>query len=666
MSHRDNPDKFATLRQLAEEHLTTTPQTLAGLSVDAYLGQLENMLASHPDISKLLHELRVHQIELEMQHNELQQAQHRLRQERARYAELYHNAPVGYLTTTPDGTIIEVNPTGARLLGSDVVALRGQSLTHWIVPDDKDIYYFHLRRLAEGSAPQRCELRIRQPRASPITTRLESTGITDAAGERHCRTVLLDVSERVRAEQALQQTNAELEQRVEARTAELQASVCEHERTTAALRDAYQELEHIALTDPLTGLANRRRLYEVGQMAMQDMPKRTILLYLDLDRFKAFNDSLGHDAGDELLLQVARRLQQSIGDEGLFARIGGDEFAVLLRDADIKHAVAQAQQLIDQLHQPFDLHGQRVHLGGSIGIAASDASVISFSMLLTRADIAMYQAKRSQTNIQVYHPSHDAVTPEHVQMEVDFRQALAAGTLTLHYQPICSSITSQQFAAEALVRWPHPTKGMLTPGAFLSLAEEIGLLHALDRWVLRAVCTQIACWQVAGVKQTVSVNLSAASLQQADLIDTIAALLHQTGIPADRLIIELTEHTALRDLSLSRQVLSDLQTLGIRIALDDFGTGYASLTYLRELPVNILKIDRSFVAGIGRNPKDEALLHAVLALGARMDILIIAEGVESESQRIWLREMGRCHLQGFLIGRPGAASTLMHPDNSCT
>jgi PAS domain S-box-containing protein len=242
MTQKDQSDKFARLRQLAEDELKSLPRKLAGLSPDEQIDTVEDILTQEPGVLKLVHELQVHQVELEMQHNELQEAQEKLRQERARYAELYHDAPVGYLTTTPDGAIIEVNDTGAWLLGGDAVALRGQSLTRWIVPDDQDTYYFHLQHLTEDAAPQTCELRLRQPNVPPITVRLESTGIRDADGAVQCRTVLLDVSERVRAEQALQRANAELEQRVEERTAELRESNealrVSEERFRLVLKDA--------------------------------------------------------------------------------------------------------------------------------------------------------------------------------------------------------------------------------------------------------------------------------------------------------------------------------------------------------------------------------------------------------------------------------------------
>lgn len=426
----------------------------------------------------------------------------------------------------------------------------------------------------------------------------------------------------------------------------------------------YQEqIERLAYTDPLTRLANRRHLAEAGETALAIAPERTLLLYLDLDRFKAFNDSLGHDTGDMLLVQVSRRLQQTVGQAGLLARMGGDEFAVLLTGSDAEGAVALATVLLDNLRQPFELSTLRVYLSGSIGVAQGGAHLPGFSTLLTRADIAMYRAKRTQTGIQVYDSVTGGGSLEQMRIETEFRQVLHRGSLTLHYQPILDMETGDLFAVEALVRWNHPRYGLLPPARFLPLAEEIGLLGALDTWVLQAALTQVARWQAAGHARTVTVNFGAPSFRRADLIEHLRTLLRETGVSAERLVIELTERTALHDLSLISGMLTEVQALGVRVALDDFGTGYASLTHLRELPVDMLKVERSFAAGIGHNRRDEAVLRAMLALGAGLDLLVVTEGVETEVQRAWLCEVGCRHVQGYLIGCPMSAADLeqWHP-----
>jgi diguanylate cyclase (GGDEF)-like protein/PAS domain S-box-containing protein len=417
-----------------------------------------------------------------------------------------------------------------------------------------------------------------------------------------------------------------------------------------------QQIEHLAFSDPLTGLANRRRLYDVGEAALTAHPERTVLLYLDLDRFKAFNDSLGHDAGDALLVAVARRLRHCLNQAGLFARIGGDEFAVLLTDSDSESAVALATTLLAQLQEPFDVQAVQIYLDGSIGIALGTAHPPRFSSLLTRADIAMYRAKRTRTAIAVYDPLSETTPTDQMYLEAELRHALATDGLTLHYQPIFDMRTGYLFAVEALVRWPHPRYGLLPPGRFLPLAAEVGLSQALDSWVLRAALNQVARWQATGKTLTVTVNLDAPLFWQADLVGHLSTLLHETGVPAERLILELTEHTALHDVALTSHILNDLRELGVRVALDDFGTGYAALTHLRELPVDIIKIERIFTAGIGQNRRDEAVLRAVLALGSGLDLLVITEGVEAEAQRTWLHTAGCHYVQGYLLGRPMPAA----------
>ncbi len=433
------------------------------------------------------------------------------------------------------------------------------------------------------------------------------------------------------------------------------AYICAFTRNITERKAYQQQIERLAFTDPLTGLANRRRLYVVGEATLTTAIYHLdsiALLYLDLDRFKAFNDTLGHDAGDELLVKVTQRLQQSLTGEGLLARIGGDEFAVLLTDTNVEQARVLARHILEQLHQPFYLHDHHIYLGGSIGIACGVTIGQPFSTLLTRADIAMYRAKLSSTGVEVYDPISSALAINQVQFEAELRQILQAGKLTLYYQPILDLTTRQLFGVEALVRWPHPTRGLLSPGSFLPMAEEAGLLKELDAWVLEAALTQAAAWHTDGYPLAVTVNLSAPSLQQANLVEQIVALLTTTGVPAEYLVVELTEQTALHDLPLIYQVLTELQALGVRIALDDFGTGYASLSHLRELPVDILKVEHAFAAGIGHNLKDEAVLRAVLTLGVGLEMMVVAEGVEEEAQLVWLREAGCRHIQGYLIGRP--------------
>jgi|GEM_PF-2369754 len=536
-----------------------------------------------------------------------------------KYRTLFDRVPVALCRSTPDGRFLDVNQAMVQLLGYPTreVLLAVPSLDLYVEPTERRHWQ---AAIEQGEHVHNYEIRFYRRDGTVIWINSHIHAVRDDTGH-----------------------------------------VVAYEASLEDITDrkAYQQqIERLAFTDPLTGLANRRHLYEAGAAALLADPERTALLYLDLDRFKAFNDTLGHDAGDDLLVQVTRRLQAGVDQAGLLARIGGDEFAVLLTDTDRAAAVALAEGLLDQLRHPFELPDLRVYLNGSIGIALGTTGLPGFSMLLTRADIAMYRAKRTRTGVQVHDPVNGGLSPEQMHIEAEFRQALTAGRLRLYYQPILDMETRQLFGVEALVRWPHPTYGLLTPGRFLPLAEEIGLLGVLDSWVLQAALTQAARWQAVGVPRTVTVNLSAPSFRRVDLVEHVAALLNTTGVAAERLVLELTEQIALHDLSLTYQVLTELQALGVRVALDDFGTGYASLTHLRKLPIDILKVERGFTAGIGHNYKDEAVLRAVLALGEGLNMIVITEGVEHEAQRAWLHAAGGRHIQGYLIGRPAAADEL--------
>jgi diguanylate cyclase (GGDEF)-like protein len=429
-------------------------------------------------------------------------------------------------------------------------------------------------------------------------------------------------------------------------------------------RKAYQQqIEHLAFSDRLTGLPNRNRLYQVGNASLAAMAPKSeglALLYLDIDRFKAVNDTLGHDRGDELLTLVAERLRSCVPAGNLLARLGGDEFALLLSATGSTQALEVAQHILEHMRQPFMLGEQLVHLWGSIGIAISDSKDISFSMLLTQADIAMYRAKARGGGVQIYDPALHPVRADRLQMEADLRHALETDGLTLHYQPVLNLCADTVAWFEALVRWHHPARGLLSPGTFLPLAEETGLIEEVDSWVLQTVIRQIAAWDAAGLKLSVSINLTAQSLQNPHLVDDVAALLESESVAPAQIIIELTEHTALRDLTTTQQVLGGLRRLGVRIALDDFGRGYASLTHLRQLPVDVLKLDATFAAGIGKDVRDEAVLRSMLTLAQGLGLVVVVEGIEEKAQLDWLREGGCFFGQGYYIGRPIEPDRINH------
>jgi diguanylate cyclase (GGDEF)-like protein/PAS domain S-box-containing protein len=426
-------------------------------------------------------------------------------------------------------------------------------------------------------------------------------------------------------------------------------------RDVTELKMHEDRLQEIASTDRLTGLPNRQRLYDIGQSTLANLHQYTpsaALMYLDLNRFKAINDTMGHDIGDELLVQVAERLEASIRDHDVLARPGGDEFAILMTQTDTQQALNIARRILEHMTQPFYLNEQVLHLEGSIGIAVADTSGIDFNTLLMQADIAMYRAKATGSGVQIYDPELSPILRNQLQLETDLRQALETDGLMLCYQPIVNLHSGQISWLEALVRWPHHIHGLLEPGSFLPLAEEAGLLRKLDQWVLRTALKQAASWAAQGHISRVAVNLAGQSLQSPELVDELAAMLEETGVPASSLMIELTEHTALHDQITTRQILQRLKRLGVQIALDDFGSGYASLSHLRQLPVDVLKLDRALAAGIGREARDESVMQALLKLGHGLDLTVVVEGIEYPEQLSWLHKMGGQLVQGYLIGRP--------------
>ncbi|MCU0491755.1 MAG: EAL domain-containing protein [Chloroflexaceae bacterium] len=422
-------------------------------------------------------------------------------------------------------------------------------------------------------------------------------------------------------------------------------------------RKAYEaRIEQLAYFDPLTTLANRRRFNDSVQRALLDVGRQQVslaLLYLDLDRFKLVNDTLGHDAGDELLVMVANRLRSQLRSDDLLARLGGDEFAVLLPNLhETDEAARIAQRLIDQIRQPFSLRGHPIHLGVSVGIVCAPHNGTRFEDLLKFADIAMYQAKTEGDRFIFFDPSLSAYNQDQLQLEAELRHAINSDSLTLYYQPILDLRNGAIVSVEALVRWNHPTRGLLLPGEFVPLAEERGLIRALDRWVLRAALHQLATWHESGIHCYVSINLSARTLHDANITEYIRRCLEDIHAPPEHSLIEVTESAVMRDVEMAHQLLGQMRGMGMRVALDDFGSGHAALAYLKRLPVDVVKIDRSFVQGIEQDARDEGVVRAIVALSQSLGIEVVAEGVNTAAQHQWLLDAGCMFGQGFGLGRP--------------
>ncbi|TFC92087.1 MULTISPECIES: EAL domain-containing protein [Cryobacterium] len=421
------------------------------------------------------------------------------------------------------------------------------------------------------------------------------------------------------------------------------------------------DLRRQARTDDLTGLPNRRALYaEAAGYLYPASDTRCALLLLDLDRFKEVNDSLGHDAGDLLLVQVGSRLNGELRPGDLLARLGGDEFAIMLRDAGHDQAVEVAEKLQAVLARPFTLEGIAIETNVSIGIALFPDQGDTLKVLLRKADMAMYKAKAttSRSGHHVFTCTDDMHGDSRLRMLEDLRRAFASDELVLHYQPKVELGTGHVHGVEALVRWQHPTRGLLPPDAFLPLAEDAGLMRELTRIVLVKALDQALAWRVEGRPLTVAVNMSASSLIEADLPESISAMVQMRGLAPSDLMLEITEDFLMEDRARAREILWRLRESGIRIAVDDFGTGYSSLAYLRDLPIDELKLDKSFVFPMADDERAAALVASIVELAHSLGVRMVAEGVEDAIAYAALIGYGCDEAQGFYISRPLPAAAL--------
>jgi diguanylate cyclase (GGDEF)-like protein/PAS domain S-box-containing protein len=438
-------------------------------------------------------------------------------------------------------------------------------------------------------------------------------------------------------------------------------------RDISARVRAETELEHQARHDHLTGLPNRLLLADrldasIARAARSGL--KTAVIYLDLDGFKLVNDTLGHEAGDGLLKLVTDRLQACVREPDTLARMGGDEFMLVINQIPDSHtAQVVAERLAAALRKPLSLAGHELYLTASMGIGVYPEDGADVSTLRRNADAAMYQAKRGgKDRILFFTPDMRATFLERFELEADLRHALDQGQLRVHYQPIFEAAGRRQTAFEALARWNHPSRGYIPPGKFIPVAEETGLIGKLGAWVLKEACFDCLTWQRHGLASIrVAVNVSALEFGRAGFVEGVLALLDLTGLSGDLLELELTESTLMRDLDESVRKMSGLHERGVRISIDDFGTGYSSLGYLARLPIDTLKIDRSFVAELGENGTALSLIDGMISLAHSIGKRVVVEGVETEWQLTTLRDLGCDEVQGFLLGRPAALPDFAAP-----
>jgi len=540
----------------------------------------------------------------------------------ARFQAIIQNANDVIAVVDPEGIITYVTPSVAHLLDRPAEGLPGQGLDTILEPEDVPLALELLRTAAtRPGTGHTIQCRVRTLAGNPRHVEANVTNLLDDPGVEGLVVTMRDVTER---------------------------------------RLFEEQLRDQALHDPLTGLANRVLMADRIDHALQRSRRlggpTPTLLYLDLDDFKGVNDSLGHPVGDQVLVEVAQRLSHAIRAEDTAARLGGDEFAVLIDETrSVEEVVVVADRILADLRTPIDVDGTAVAIGASIGIVRPDAGSEPED-LLRDADIAMYEAKReARGSYRLFEKAMFAATVERVSLETDLRAALAAGQFEVVYQPLFDLSDNQLAGVEALLRWNHPTRGLVMPLQFIPLAERTGEIIPIGRWVIEQACLTVGGW--SGINEArqlhASVNVSARQLEPR-LVEDIAEILRRTGFPAGRLVLEITESVIAAERPGVLGVLTALRSLGVRISVDDFGTGYSSLSVLRCLPVDELKIDRSFIKALS-DESDTSLVKAIIKLSHDFDLRTVAEGIEDEDQLALLRTFG-CEIgQGFLLGRPGPA-----------
>ncbi len=538
-----------------------------------------------------------------------------------RYQQLIETAPDGVLVTDMDGQIVMANRNIERLFGYPRQQLIGEPVEQLVPERLRDRHRIQRRTQAHsidrrtmGQVPH---LRGRRKDGTELPVDISLNAFEDTEGRR-ITAFIRDVTDRQQREARIQ-----------------------HQAT------------HDSLTElPNRWLLNDRLTQGIAQAEHHAYPIAVMLL--DLDNFKMINDTFGHHEGDQLLKAVATRLRGALDQEATIGRFGGDEFMILLANVKDEQAIGEAaRRILGIFDSPFQTeHARNLTATGSLGIALFPRDARDERTLLRYADMAMYEAKHSGRNTYAFFSEHlDAQVHEEQRLQQQLQLALEQDGFELHYQPLLEVESNRTIGVEALARWTDPELGAVSPTRFIASAEANGLMLPLGDWVIRTACAQLAQWTQVGLHLRVAINISAMQFRQHDLVDRLSAALEATGAPAERLEIEVTETVAMADVALTLDQLRGLKALGIRVSLDDFGTGYSSLAYLKSLPIDKLKIDRSFIAGIGQGEESEMILRSIVHLGHSLGLTLVAEGVETTAQRDFLRTIGCDVYQGWLHSR---------------
>jgi len=536
------------------------------------------------------------------------------------YANVFMHSGEAILISDRDNRIVAINPTFTRLTGYGIEELRGRDPRILASGHTPSGTYQGMWAALRETGYWQGEMWDRRKDGESYPKWISISVIRDDQGEiTHYLASFTDISERKAAEERILQ---------------------------------------LAHHDPLTGLLNRFSLenrLEQALLSARRADRRLAVMFIDLDRFKVVNDTLGHHVGDKLLVEVARRLQAAVRESDIVARLGGDEFIIVLTDVESDLAVASvAEKIVATLGQTYPIGDHELHTSPSVGISMFPADGANVEALMKNADAAMYHAKdHGRNNFQFFTAGMMAAAEERMRLERDLRAALARGQFELHYQPQICVTTGRVRCVEALVRWRHPETGLIPPLSFIPIAEETGMIEALGEWVLDEACRQHAAWRAQGIAGVrVAVNISAKQLRSATLVERVRTIMARHGIGSGQLELEVTESVAMDNPERAIDQLMLLRRLGIELAIDDFGTGYSSLAYLKLLPIQTLKLDRAFVQDIETDENDAAISAATLALAHNLGLKVVAEGVETEAQRAFLVDHECDLLQGYLFSKP--------------
>ncbi|WP_099076464.1 sensor domain-containing protein [Nostoc linckia] len=591
---------------------------------------------------------------------ELELTRAALDKECRRYRDLFELAPDAYLITNNTGTIEEANYAAATLFHVRHKYLVGKPLILFIAQQDRQLFSSHMNNLQQLL---NWEINLQPRRGKPFPASVRLSAVYDENDKQigWCW-LLCNITERKQAQEMLHRAYEELEIRVAERTAELVKANHKLLTEITERKRVESQLLHLAFHDALTGLPNRAAFIDRLRHAINYSKRHSdylfAVLFIDLDRFKVINDSFGHHKGDQFLLAIASRLEICVRSIDTAARLGGDEFTILLEGIqDVSDAIKVAERIEQELKLPFELDGQEIFTTASIGIALS--STINYERpedVLRDADTAMYRAKiLGRARYELFNSNMYANALAKLQLETDLRRAIERRELRVYYQPIVSLTSGLMLGFEALLRWEHPERGLLSPADFISIAEETGLIFSIGKWVLQEACSQMQAWRAshpANLLKKISVNLSLQQFSQPDLIEQIEQILESTGLNADSLVLDITESVIVENGDRVIAVLYQLREMGIQLSIDDFGTGYSSLSRLYNFPISLLKIDRSFISSINTSSRDLEIIEILVTLAHKLCVDVLAEGIETKEQLALLRKVNCEYGQGHFFSVP--------------